>query len=278
MICPKCNHNREDTNDGLSEDECPNCGVIYSKCLKTQKVKSNDSEKSEEIERSGNKKKKIILIVAALSIAGVFLLYVVKHLFIKSDASHVQIDEVQVNTDKSTLIPGVPIAGKKIDMVVFGIPLGEPFTVGVCKSGQYDIKIPCYRLNGREDINLVDDMVEIRLPQSPPYIKFNGLHGFIFNGNLEGFRLELREKKNETALLNAMKEKFGEPTSYEAVELQNGLGVKFNSFEAAWDFDNLSCFFSPATDSNRYVKIYTKKGLMIETEIFRNELDKTTKL
>lgn len=101
MICPKCNHNREDTNDGLSEDECPNCGVFYSKYLKAQKIKSNGREKNEEIVRSGNKKKKIILIVAALSIAGVFEIYAIKSFFTESNNSNPQIEVVQANTKMS---------------------------------------------------------------------------------------------------------------------------------------------------------------------------------
>ncbi len=82
-VCPKCNYQRKPTDDkSVSENECPNCGIIYGKFTKIQsQAKSetldNNESKQTNVQRPRTGIKKPILIYGGVGILIAIILFVI---------------------------------------------------------------------------------------------------------------------------------------------------------------------------------------------------------
>jgi len=154
------------------------------------------------------------------------------------------------------------------DMTVFGLTLGEPLSIPECpKSGDTSYKSSatvCYRLNAFDGDKLDDVNRYIIFPfnDSPSISKFNVVPALVLDGKLEGIGFNTNGTQNDEAVLEKLKEKYGEPTTIKRGTVQNRLGATFNKFTAIWLFSNLYVGFQSVTTKidSGLVNIDTTKG------------------
>jgi hypothetical protein len=156
-------------------------------------------------------------------------------------------------------------------MTVFGLTLGAPFTVSECDkdSRGYSLRITkvCFeRLFGKikESAPVVTESVRIRFPvsDSPSLARGGELSAQIIDGILEGISFSTRGIADIDRVMGALTQKYGEPTMRQPQVLQNRLGAKFESVDAAWVLPNLDVHFgsSLGTVDSGAVFVSTRKG------------------
>ncbi len=164
------------------------------------------------------------------------------------------------------------------DMKVFGIPLGQPFTIAECEPAIYgykgDTTSVCFdrlsesakRKDKKKQVSepVVNDLVKVRFPitEGPGLIAGDGFLARILDGKLEGIGFNTLGVSNADSVLKKLKEKYGSPTTLVSRKVQNRLGASFDAIEASWAFPDLYVTFDSAVywlDSG-LVNIDTKKG------------------
>ena len=157
------------------------------------------------------------------------------------------------------------------DMTVFGISLGQEFSLPECAKASYGYRIGtkqvCFeRLFEKEKLAgpIVTDSVRIRFPlaDSPAIVTGAVLIGRVIDGKLEGVGFNTIGTRNADTVLDRLKEKYGEPNVFLPRVVQNRLGASFDAFDAAWSGQNLEVHFQSVMGSldSGLVIIDTKKG------------------
>lgn len=160
-------------------------------------------------------------------------------------------------------------SSKKPDNRVFGMTLGEKFSISECqwveskptafdellkksnmlpsRRGYYKVaKELCFEIpdgylakvaNEGIDSLLQNGQVNVRFPfEEKPEIVKGWLVAFLLNGNLEGVGFETNGLKNDKVVLKNLEEKYGPPSLFLPRKMQNGFGASFESFDATWSF------------------------------------------
>lgn len=246
MICPKCSYNRETTNDSFSNLECPNCGVIYAKCVAAKVKKNKLKERKSPLNRKPPRSKqdiflKVVIVFSSIIISG----YVINSFF------PAPVQDI-TNTAKT-----VDIA---VDMTAFGITLGESLPQDIEQCGLDNNKYPCFK--GRNHPSIENGLVNLRLSPEIPFLflKDDSIFCQIDGGTVGGIKFILSGRDTERYALEALIDKYGKPTSYRDVVLENGFGARFSSFESSWSLNNLKIFFFPADSKTRWVYMLTSSG------------------
>lgn len=161
------------------------------------------------------------------------------------------------------------------DMTVFGLKLGEKFTVPECERiGNFynNNKSTCYKRDSIYSNNkkilptepIITDEVEIDFPlsEAPTMASYGTIVATIINGTLEGISFNTRGISDNEDVLVTLKEKYGKPTVLIPTKTQNRLGATFDFYIASWKFDNLDVsFFGVLTTLDKgSVQIDTKIG------------------
>jgi hypothetical protein len=177
---------------------------------------------------------------------------------------------------------------KTADATVFGLHLGEKFSVPECarsKSSdasavEYDYETPsspCFEVDPvlRKDLRefggsippppnapvLNDENTKIHFPNNMLADLTLDLEAEIIDGNLEGVFIGTDGLTSQDRILATLKAKYGDPTVLEEQRKQNAMGAVFNCHHASWQFDNLVVTFLGAADQTDVgiVSIETKK-------------------
>jgi hypothetical protein len=186
---------------------------------------------------------------------------------------------------------------KNADTTVFGLKLGEKFNLPECNyilsnnisvvsptgSGFYaDLKNTCFkRLSNLDEMRSAkragkilptptnaEVVISFAAGERPvvldsPKVSYESSELFaeIVDGYLEEISFATYGIANEATVLDALKTKYGDPTTFASEKLQNRYGAMFDSFAAEWRFPNLVATFSNIlkTTDNGIVKIQTIK-------------------
>jgi hypothetical protein len=163
---------------------------------------------------------------------------------------------------------------KQADATVFGLHLGEKFTVPECarsKAGDgYDYgtepAAPCFRQNIYLPLPppntpvLNDQHLKIYFPPTMLSDLTLDFDAEVVDGNLEGAFINTDGLDSQDKILATLVAKYGVPSTLVEERGQNAMGAIFNSHMATWQFGNLTVVFCGT--ANR-----TDEGLVsIETE------------
>jgi hypothetical protein len=165
-------------------------------------------------------------------------------------------------------------------MTVFGLALGQDFSLPECKKSSYGYSIAtdyvCYeRLFGKEKLShpIVTETVMVRFPisESPSIAKGGVINVRIIDGKLEGIAFNTMGTRDADVVLGKLKEKYGEPKVFIPKTVQNRLGASFDAFDAAWSRPDLQVLFQSVSSSldSGLVTIDTKKGSDDRSKILR---------
>lgn len=157
------------------------------------------------------------------------------------------------------------------DITIFGIPLGQDFSLPECAKASYGYDIgtnqTCFeRLFAREKQTgpIVTETVKIRFPiaKSPAIVNGGELIGRVIDGKLEGVGFNTMGIRNADIVLARLKEKYGEPEVFLPHVVKNRLGASFDVFDAAWSGQNIEVLFQSVSGSldSGLVNVDTKKG------------------
>lgn len=157
------------------------------------------------------------------------------------------------------------------ETTVFGIPLGQDFSLPECKKKSYGYSIGtdqiCFeRISGKEKETgpIITESVMVRFPitEAPAIVKGNVLLARVIDGKLEGLAFDTMGIRNADIVLAKLKEKFGEPKVVLPGTVKNRLGASFETYDVAWSVQNIVVLFKSVTGSldSGLVHIDTRKG------------------
>ena len=122
---------------------------------------------------------------------------------------------------------------KAPSMTVFGLALGEPFTVPECslfKLGRKDFvyakndKAVCFELNfvhhksDPRSIPVTDGAVALRFPIEQPMV-VRDVAAFVIKGNLESVEISTAGINDESVILDMLVKKYGKPSSSDPLRI-----------------------------------------------------------
>jgi len=180
--------------------------------------------------------------------------------------------------------PGIALGS---DMSVFGLRLGEKFSMSECPRQMLGKTVaygfpgtePCFeRPLGKtgERGPIINDTVLVKFPlsQIPSLVAGLGISVLIIDGNLEGVGFNTRGVDNADWALKRLKEKYGEPTAVVPRTVQNRMGAAFEAFTASWELPGLYVHFESVSTSldSGLVNIDTKLGREHRDEALRELL------
>ncbi|MDD2463823.1 MAG: zinc-ribbon domain-containing protein [Desulfobulbus sp.] len=272
ITCPKCG--------GISSNnkECTECGIVFGKYNKKEIYESKHSNDVGE-SQSKNKKSKNILIFSSVGLLIIVILFSIPSIvsIFNSSSGIAQNNKTEKEYEINANNQNDHSVDLNYDKTVFGIDIGESFInqIPQCPYGEIPTTT-CYRPDPVTRTDLVNGYIKVELYRCPIFV--DSLYVRIYDGNVEGFRFYLDGRKYEQDALSALIKKWGKPNSYRDVKLVNGFGAKFSSFEASWKIGDILCFFAKATNSKRYVSIYTSYGLNRENNEFEQKYKTKTTL
>lgn len=179
-------------------------------------------------------------------------------------------------------------AQNRADASVFGLmKIGEKFTLPECPQASYGgykitVEAACWK-NIRTSYDYsaqkkkkkkddaatpapmgMTDTVFVAFPfsEQPTLSKNSDIVVLVIDGVLEGVGFNTSGVSNQEFVVKKLKEKYGEPTVYNPIKVQNRLGATFEAVEALWKFDNLTVEFKSAEGSldSGLVNIDSPKG------------------
>jgi hypothetical protein len=159
------------------------------------------------------------------------------------------------------------------DRTVFGIALGEKFSIPECERNKYldsydslpvDDKV-CFEKIGSPSSEIGEPgIVHVRFPhsQAPLIIEGREMTVILLDGNPECIEFLTAGISNAEMVMEKLKEKYGEPSALVPKKVQNRFGATFDAFDAVWNLQDLFVSFQSATGfiDSGIVKIDTKKG------------------
>ena len=98
----------------------------------------------------------------------------------------------------------------------------------------------------------------------------------VIDGVLEGLGFNTGGISSQDYVMEKLKEKYGEPTAFTPLKIQNRLGASFDAVTAEWSFDNLIVKFNSAEGqiTSGLINIDSPKGKKWRedklNEIFKN--------
>lgn len=157
---------------------------------------------------------------------------------------------------------------------VFGIYIGKPIDLPDCEQdGKMDLlnlKSAC--ILGKKTFKKAwgADDVSFAYPEEalPPYVKglSMGLGAELIDGNVESIAFGTNGESVQDAVLSDLKKKFGKPTSFRKVPLQNRFNAKTIGLEARWHKNGINVEFNGIEDdidwgrveisTDKYQKLY----------------------
>jgi hypothetical protein len=171
--------------------------------------------------------------------------------------------------------PQTQQAAPQHDMTVFGIALGQDFTIQECpkrKIGRLYMYSPssgavCFeRLFDKvsETGPVVNDSVSIRFPagETPELMTGLGMIGAVIDGKLEGIGFNTFGIRTQDSDIETLKKKYGDPTTLAPTKVTTRIGASFDAITATWDLPDLYVSFKSAASSidSGLVNIDTRKG------------------
>lgn len=181
-------------------------------------------------------------------------------------------------------------AQKQADGSIFGVMnIGETFVLPECPTASYGgykitVEAACWKnIRSNYDYSTakkkkkkdeptaapapkaMTDNVYVAFPfaEQPTLSKNSDIIVLVVDGILEGVGFNTSGVSNQEFVLEKLKEKYGEPTVYNPIKVQNRLGATFDSIEAIWKFDNLIIRFNSTENDleSGLVNIDSPKGL-----------------
>jgi hypothetical protein len=171
---------------------------------------------------------------------------------------------------------------------VFGVvKVGEKFPLQQCERMANDAytgfySAPCYEHpaalrefyktiheSKKLDVPLEGGRVLVRFKQSPELVSGYSITVQVIEGNVEFVQFQTAGASTATAVFEALKNKYGAPTTAQEVKVKTVQGAEFSSPTAQWKFDNLTVLFegiSGRVDAGQVI-IATQKGMDFEAKI-----------
>jgi len=155
------------------------------------------------------------------------------------------------------------------DMTVYGIKLGEPFTLTKCSPE--NINTGCWNGYAKTDPPRDEKYLEILLPTAGRL-----LHPLLIDGNVEGVSFLTDGIRDADRVLAMLTEKYGKPTKTERRAARNLAGATFVSTFAWWKLPHLRVEFRPHENelTSGAVIIMTLKGQAQEDKESAQRADK----
>lgn len=179
---------------------------------------------------------------------------------------------------KSRVVAGFFLAGLSCSaaaLEVFGIPLSTALSLPECQYRQLEktgalvsySRGPalCFQYIGLRPLTpTAFPLLDLIFPigDAPTYVARQRATILVIDGLVEGIEFDTTGISVQHSALSALKAKFGEPTKFEPKVLQNRMGAKYETFDAAWSLPNLEVNFygtMSRIDSGE-VSILTSKG------------------
>jgi len=206
-----------------------------------------------------------------------------------------------INTDTNTnqgsvvenkySLSGENASNLKDYISVFGIKLDAPFELFECSGNYvygeifYDTmqKEICYerqKYYTSNDYETKRFNVTLPFDTAPGYIKDRKMYVYEYLNKVDKIQFYTTGIDSSKYVLKTLVEKFGNPTGYEEVKLQNRMGATFESFEATWNNDQIYIEFNPTYGSldHGYVNIHTREGKLRRDEKLKDEEKKSLKM
>jgi hypothetical protein len=196
---------------------------------------------------------------------------------------------------------------KEADMTVLGIRLGEKLSIPECKREQdrtfpygFGIVPPSFICFQRRDVRTTEpnapvdtDAVAILLPDKDRPLVFYSdevvyetnrraaIVGQIVDGQIEAVTIYTVGFQAQDAVLAMLKEKYGEPSSFEEKSKENAFGAVFSSHLVQWlEFTNLKVVFEATLERTDIgsIDIMTIKGAKYLSEQAQQKIQAGPKL
>lgn len=168
-----------------------------------------------------------------------------------------------------------PSVSTATDKTVFGIRLGEKFSIPECEKSKVGLQLRykfssdklCFERNFnrvQESGGIINDSVIVKFPISdaPQIMSSYEMFALVLDGNLEGIGFNTAGIRNAEMVLEKLKEKYGSPSTLVPKKVQNRLGASFDAFDAVWNLQDLVVLFQSVRSSldSGLINIDTKKG------------------
>ncbi len=168
---------------------------------------------------------------------------------------------------------------KDVDQTVFGLHLGDKFSVPECareksssglldryKGGDPSL---CFRLDAYELLShfvppdtpvLNNQQIKLDFAKGVTEMTLN-VSAKIIDGNFEGVLIITSGLKSQDELLTMLREKYGDPSDFQEEKKETAGGGVFESHLAIWRFDNFVVTFGGTADrtDSGFIAIETKK-------------------
>jgi hypothetical protein len=160
-------------------------------------------------------------------------------------------------------------------MTVFGLTLERRFDIAECRKSKIGRKLDywgpaksvCFKRSyGKEAETspVVNGFIDIEFPILELPLGINSsIGGIVIDGMLEALIIGTGGLDAQTAVLEKLRQKYGEPSVLESRAVQNRLGASFQTFTASWRFQNLTVTFNGLEGSldHGLITIGTNKGI-----------------
>ncbi len=160
-------------------------------------------------------------------------------------------------------------------MTVFGLTLERRFDVSECRKSKIGSRLDywgpaksvCFKRSYGKEADtspVVNGFISIEFPILELPLGINSsIGGIVADGTLEALIIGTGGLDAQTAVLEKLREKYGEPSLLEPQTVKNRLGASFQTFTASWRFPNLTVIFNGMEGSLNHglITIGTTKGI-----------------
>ena len=139
------------------------------------------------------------------------------------------------------------IAFAQPDMSLLGIKIGEPLSLPDCNRHELrNTKQMCAFTDEPTQKAWGSSDIAIFVPSDNThnFMRYGSLGVSILNGNVESVAFSTNGASVQDEVFQMLKEKYGRPTHFRKIPVQNAFGAKYVSYEAEWVFPDLRVTFS----------------------------------
>jgi hypothetical protein len=157
-------------------------------------------------------------------------------------------------------------------VTIFGIPLGEKFTLQRCaKSNPITVASNCWTY--KFSPHLMPDSTDTRsLHFANEPALGHDITAFVHAGVMDIVTIETSGVDTQDYVMSQLTQKFGKPTHFEKVPVQNRMGAKFIVDRAEWNTSQLSARFdADGSDGGMHEGTIDKGWISIETQKYHAE-------
>lgn len=179
-----------------------------------------------------------------------------------------------------------------VDMMVLGMPMGEPLRLPPCPTtvtGSSSLanvlagmertfatpKTTCQNLSETSTSGRNDLSIKFPPDRCPEWLNILCLtSGVLYNGRLAQLVLGTRGLDVEENLVRLLREKYGKPSSSRRVTWSNNVGGRWEAEELTWDLKDLHVVFAPMSgtrETGRIIVTTTEGRRFLETERKRED-------